>query len=297
MSIPTVVPSIPAGALSVEVEFKARPSGPLRESPSPEGTIGSAILPPIYNAEQHSTWTALFARQSAILEGRVCREYIDARASLELPATRVPHLADVNTRLEAGSGWRVIRVGGYVPEPIFFKLLANRCFPCTDFLRHPDELEYTPAPDMFHDIMGHVPLFLNPRFASFFYEWGQAGLAAESPEEIAWLGRIYWFTVEFGLINPTAHAGKNRDPEACRIYGAGIASSVGEIMHSLSPVVVKRPFDIEEIAAREFDIHHMQDTLFEIESFSELEERFVSWAADKGLLRPRSAMAPALARA
>ncbi|MCA2961070.1 MAG: phenylalanine 4-monooxygenase [Silvanigrellales bacterium] len=284
MGFSTLVPKIPEGPLSADVEFKARPSLPVRESPSPEGTIGSAIVPPQYAEEQHSTWSKMFLRQEAILQGRVCDEYIEARAHLQLPSHRVPHLADVNASLEPQSGWRVIRVGGYVPEPIFFKILANRCFPCTDFVRHPDELEYTPAPDMFHDIMGHLPLFLNPRFASFFYQWGQAGLRASTPEEIAMLGRIYWFTVEFGLINPTAHAGAKRDPAACRIYGAGIASSVGEILHSLSPAVEKRPFNIDEIAARVFDIHHMQDTLYEISTFAELEDEFVRWASGKRLL-------------
>jgi phenylalanine-4-hydroxylase len=284
MGFSTLVPKIPEGPLSADVEFKARPSLPVRESPSPEGTIGSAIVPPQYAEEQHSTWSKMFLRQEAILQGRVCDEYIEARARLQLPSHQVPHLADVNASLEPQSGWRVIRVGGYVPEPIFFKILANRCFPCTDFVRHPDELEYTPAPDMFHDIMGHLPLFLNPRFASFFYQWGQAGLRASTPEEIAMLGRIYWFTVEFGLINPTAHAGAKRDPAACRIYGAGIASSVGEILHSLSPAVEKRPFNIDEIAARVFDIHHMQDTLYEISTFAELEDEFVRWASGKRLL-------------
>lgn len=284
MGFAAQVPKIPEGPLSAEVEFKARPSLPVRESPSPEGTIGTAIVPPLYATEQHSTWAAMFEKQEAILQGRVCAEYIEARQSLQLPALRVPHLAEVSARLEPQSGWRVIRVGGYVPEPVFFKLLANRCFPCTDFVRHPDELEYTPAPDMFHDIMGHLPLFLNPRFASFFYQWGQAGLRASTPQDIAMLGRIYWFTVEFGLINPTAHAGAKRAPSACRIYGAGIVSSVGEILHSLSPKVEKRPFHIDEIAEREFDIHHMQDTLYEISSFAELEREFVRWATQRGLL-------------
>jgi phenylalanine-4-hydroxylase len=277
-------PTIPQGPLSAEVEFKAKPSHPLAESPSPEGTIGAAIIPPRYAPEQHSTWASLFQKQSEILEGRVVEDYIMARGKLQLPADRVPHLAEVSRHLERHSGWRVIRVGGYVPEPIFFKLLANRCFPCTDFLRHPDELAYTPAPDMFHDIMGHLPLFLNPRYASFFYQWGCAGLAATTAQEIAWLGRIYWYTVEFGLTNPTAHAGSQRDESQCRIYGAGIASSVGEILHCLRPEVKKRPFNIDVIAETDFDIHHMQDAYFEIESFAELESEFVRWAKGKGLL-------------
>lgn len=279
-----VVPSIPAGKLSAEVEFKARPSSPIRPSPSPEGTIGSAIQPPIYADEQHKTWAELYRRQSSILEGRVCREYLAGRALMGYPADRVPNLADLSGRLQAATGWRVIRVEGYVPENIFFKLLANKCFPCTDFIRHPTELEYTPAPDMFHDLMGHLPLITNQRFASFFHAYGLAGSAARNEEEVAWLGRIYWFTVEFGLMNPNAHNPNLRRKQDTTIYGAGIVSSVGEIPHSLSDLVKKEPFIPEVVSQRAFDIHHMQDTLFEISSFDELESEFRRWASDKGLL-------------
>lgn len=276
--------SIPTGKLSTEVEFKARPSEPIRKSPSPEGTIGRAILPPVYAEEQHSTWTELFRRQSEIIEGRVCAEYLDGREYLKYPSNRVPDLAYLSERLRQATGWQIIRVEGYVPENIFFRLLANKCFPCTDFIRHPTELEYTPAPDMFHDLMGHLPLITNPRFASFFHAYGLAGTQVKSEEEVAWLGRIYWFTVEFGLMNKNAHTPAQRTSKETTIYGAGIASSVGEIIHSLSDTVKKEPFNINLISQRAFDIHHMQDTLFEIASFEELESEFRRWASDKALL-------------
>ncbi|MEN9809451.1 MAG: hypothetical protein RLZZ488_1018 [Pseudomonadota bacterium] len=279
-----VIPQIPAGKLSTEVEFKARPSSPIMPSPSPEGTIGSAIQPPIYANEQHSTWAELFKRQSSVLGGRVCAEYLEGRRLMNYPTDRVPSLATLSERLEKATGWRVIRVEGYVPENIFFKLLANKCFPCTDFIRHPSELEYTPAPDMFHDLMGHLPLITNPRFASFFHAYGLAGSMARSEEEVAWLGRIYWFTVEFGLMNANAHKPSLRREAETTIYGAGIVSSVGEIPHSLSGLVKKEPFIPEVVSQRPFDIHHMQDTLFEIASFDELESEFRRWASDKGLL-------------
>lgn len=275
--------AMPTGPLSVDVVFKARPSLPLAASPSAEGTMGTAIRPPIYAAEQHTTWATLFAQQTAILPGRVCDEYLEGRRCMDFPANRVPHLAYASERLERRTGWRVVRVGGYVPEEIFFKILANRAFPCTDFIRHPDELAYTPAPDMFHDLMGHLPMITNPRFAAFFQEYGLAGLRARTPEQIAMLGRIYWFTVEFGLINPTAHLGSGRDPKQTRIYGAGISSSVGEIIHSLSDAVVKEPFNIDTVAATPFDIHEMQPRLFEISSFDELEKEFKRWASQQGL--------------
>jgi phenylalanine-4-hydroxylase len=202
---------------------------------------------------------------------------------MDFSSNHVPHLAYASERLERRTGWRVVRVDGYVPEDVFFKILGNKAFPCTDFIRHPEELEYTPAPDMFHDLMGHLPMITNPRFAQFFHEYGLAGLRAKTPEQVAMLGRIYWFTVEFGLINPTAHTGAKRDPNQCRIYGAGISSSVGEIIHSLSDEVKKEPFDIDRIAATEFDIHEMQPLLFEIGSFDELESEFSRWSREQGL--------------
>lgn len=278
------IPQIPAGKLSTEVAFKARPSDPISPSPSPEGTIGRAIKPPVYADEQHKTWSELYRRQSLVLEGNVCAEYMVGRDWMKYPSDRVPNLADLSQRLMEATGWQVIRVEGYVPEDIFFKLLANKCFPCTDFIRHPTELEYTPAPDMFHDLMGHLPLITNPRFASFFHAYGMAGSVAKSEEEVAWLGRIYWFTVEFGLMNPNAHKPGQRRVDDTQIYGAGIVSSVGEIPHSLSSVVKKEPFIPEVVSQRVFDIHHMQDTLFEIASFEELESEFRRWASDKGLL-------------
>lgn len=274
----------PGTTLSAEVEFKAQPSLPIKPSPSPEGTIGRQIQPPIFTQTQHDTWHALYTQQEKLLEDRVCKEYIDGRKALHYTSKTIPNLADISEQLRKHSGWQLIRVNGYVPEPLFFQMLGHKCFPSTDFIRHPHELEYTPAPDMFHDLMGHIPMFTNPRFASFFYQYGLAGLNAKSEDDIARLGRIYWFTVEFGLMNPTAHWGSKRDPNATRIYGAGIVSSVGEIPNSLSDKVKRTPFDIDFISQQVFDIHHMQEQLFEIESFDELESEFTRWAMENKLL-------------
>lgn len=274
---------MPSGKLAVDVEYKAKPSVPLRPSPSEEGTIGTDILPPIYAHEQHSTWARLYRKQDALLQGRVCKEYLEGRQKLSLPAEHVPHLAYASMMLERQTGWKICRVNGFVPAATFFQILANRCFPCTDFVRHPDELEYTPAPDMFHDLMGHLPMITNPRFAQFFHDYGLAGSRAQSQSIVDELGRIYWFTVEFGLINPTAHDGPQRNPQLSRVYGAGISSSFGEIVHSLEKAE-KIPFNITEIAAREFDIHEMQPSVYEISSFDELESEFHGWARAKKLL-------------
>lgn len=274
----------PGTKLSAEVEFKAQPSLPIKPSPSPEGTIGKKIQPPQFTQTQHDTWNALYLQQEKLLHDRVCNEYIDGRKALHYTSKTIPNLADISEQLRKHSGWQLIRVNGYVPEPLFFQMLGHKCFPSTDFIRHPHELEYTPAPDMFHDLMGHIPMFTNPRFASFFHQYGLAGLNAKSEDDIARLGRIYWFTVEFGLINPTAHNGARRDPDATRIYGAGIVSSVGEIPNSLSDKVKRTPFDIDFISNQVFDIHHMQEQLFEIESFDELESEFTRWAKKNSLL-------------
>jgi phenylalanine-4-hydroxylase len=275
---------LPKPPLSVEVEFKALPSPPTNPSPSEEGTIGKQIVAPVYKKIQHDTWAELYKQQECLLHGKVCTEYIEGRRLMNFSPHKVPHLAEASVPMEAHSGWQPIRVGGYVPETIFFKLLAAKCFPCTDFIRHPNELNYTPAPDMFHDLMGHLPLFTNKKFSSFFHKYGLAGLNAKREEEIAMLGRIYWFTVEFGLINSKAHNKIDRNQIETRIYGSGIVSSVGEIPHSLSEAVAKEEFNIEKISKTEFDIHNMQERLFEIESFIELEEEFCAWAKANRLL-------------
>ena len=126
-----IVPKIPEGPLSAEVEFKALPSVPLAPSPTPEGTIGEKIQPPVYAQEQHTTWATLFKQQQELLPGRVCNEYLQAQSLLDIETTKVPNLGKLSGNLFKHSGWQIIRVNGYVPEAIFFKLLANKCFPCT----------------------------------------------------------------------------------------------------------------------------------------------------------------------
>ena len=273
--------------LSVEVEFKAKPSHPIRPSPSPEGTTHTAIQSPEYAQEQHDTWRSLFERQGGLLSDRVCKEYIAGRDLIQFTQNTVPKLADVSANLKKHSGWEVIRVDGYVPVEVFFTILAEKRFPCTDFVRHPTEIEYTPAPDMFHDLMGHLPMFTHERFASFFHSFGLAGVNAKDPADVEALGRIYWYTIEFGLINPTALDGEKRNPALTRVYGAGIASSIGEIPFSLSDKVTKVPFSIAEIVNTPYDIHVMQNRVFEIPSFEHLEEEFYKWAVSRNLLPPR----------
>lgn len=276
---------IPRGVLSVDVEYKAKSSYPVKKSVSPEGTIGEHIAPPLYSAQQHKTWEMLLEKHAQLLtqHAYLCDEYANGVKKLNFPKTHVPNLRDMSVVLKQATGWQVIRVEGLVGPENFFKLLANKVFPCTDFIRHQDELDYTPAPDTFHDQVGHLPMITHQRFADFFHLFGLAGTRVKTPEELEWFNRIYWFTVEFGLINPTAHQSRY-DSNLSQIYGAGIASSCGEIVYCLSDKVQKKPFDPDVVAQTGFDIHHMQDLLFEISSFDELERSFYAWTARNGFL-------------
>lgn len=270
--------------LCAEVVFKAKPSPAAVMSPSPEGTVGEEIAPPIYTDVNHGTWSKMLAKQSGLVASRACPEYLEGKRLLEFPAEHVPHLADLSRRLKAISGWQIVRVSGFVLQDIFFEMLANRLFPCTDFVRHPDEIEYTPAPDMFHDLLGHLPMITNARYATFFQAFGLAGTRATKKEDLDALARIYWFTVEFGMKNRSARAGRGRSPEAMQAYGAGLCSSTQEIVHAFSEDARILRYDVDAIAAKPYDIHHVQEEYFEVASFEELEVTFTSWARKRSLL-------------
>jgi len=231
---------------------------------------------PAYSSQEQTTWATLLANQQQVLPGRACTEFMDGLSLIGFPADRIPCLAEISDRVESKTGWRLTRVDGIVPDDVFFRLLSQRYFPSTDFIRKPEEIGYTPAPDMFHDLLGHVPMLTDHRFCAFFQRFGEAGVRAfeRNHPAMEWLPRIYWYTVEFGLI---------RDSSGLRIYGSGILSSPNEVMHSLSDATEKRPFDIGAICACPYDIWHMQSTLFVIDSFTQLEAEFARWTAEQGL--------------
>lgn len=238
------------------------------------------VAVPSYSAEEHRTWATLYANQQQVLPGRACEEFLQGLEQVGFPAEHIPTLAEISDRIEKCSGWTITRVDGLVPNYEFFKLLSERIFPSTDFIRGADEIEYTPSPDMFHDLLGHAPLLVNPRFCAFFEEFGRAGVRAfeEFPDGHPardWLPRIYWYTVEYGLI-------RNRD--GLRIYGAGILSSPKEVLYSLSDGPRVLPFDLDVIASKSYDIWHMQEELFAIDSFDQLESSFYAWAQQHKLL-------------
>ncbi|GAB3245831.1 phenylalanine 4-monooxygenase [Chitinimonas naiadis] len=238
---------------------------------------------PSYTDIEHDTWAQLYANQHKVLPGRACDEFLAGLETVGFPSKRIPTLAEISDHIEQHSGWTLTRVDGLVPNYEFFKLLSQRIFPSTDFIRRPDEIEYTPSPDMFHDLLGHAPLLVNPRFCTFFEEFGKAGVAAfENPQVDPaardWLPRIYWYTVEYGLIH---------NPAGLRIYGAGILSSPKEVLYSLSDGPKKLAFDLDVIANKTYDIWHMQEELFVIDSFDQLENSFYAWAYSHGLLANR----------
>ena len=230
--------------------------------------VGEEIAYPPYSDDEHAVWRELCARQRALLPGRAADEFLTGLEALDLSRDRIPALSEVSRKLQRATGWRVARTPGLLDAHDFFSHLARRIFPCTDYVRARDELDYTPAPDCFHDIFGHTPMIMHPRFADFYQRIGEAALACKDAATEEGLTRIYWFTVEFGLV-------KNRG--GLRIYGNGIISSYGETQHSLTEKVVKKPFDPEVVAATPYDIWHFQDTLFVIDSFDHLADAFDDW--------------------
>lgn len=239
------------------------------DAPAPEG---DEIRPPEYPASDHDTWTKLFARQRTRLPGRSCREFLDGLDAMQFPEDRIPSLRDASAVLTAATGWKVARVPGLLHEEDFFAFLARRVFPSTDYIRAPHEMDYTPAPDLFHDVFAHMPMIQHAGFADFYQRMGACALRARGDDRRR-LERFYWFTVEFGLI---------ATPEGTRVYGNGILSSYAEIEHALGPNVLRLPFDPERIAEQEYDFTTMQSTLFVIDSFDELTDGFDRWARRRG---------------
>jgi phenylalanine-4-hydroxylase len=229
---------------------------------------------PDYPQSDQETWKTLYARQMASLPNRVCEEYINGVGKLNFSQDKIPSLKELSHIFYKTTGWKVARVQGLIHEQDFFGMLRRKVFPSTDYIRGKDELDYTPAPDLFHDIFGHMPLLTNANFASFYQMVGEAALNAKG-ETRKELETLHWFTVEFGLI---------KKHEGIRIYGAGIISSKEEIKHALSDTVKVISFDPDLITKQEYDVWHLQPILFAIESFHQLEDGFKQWTKRRGLL-------------
>ncbi|KAF1027475.1 MAG: Phenylalanine-4-hydroxylase [Burkholderia plantarii] len=219
-----------------------------------------------YGRVDHAVWAQLYARQTALLEARAAHAFVAGMRRLTLPADRVPTFAEVNRQLKPATGWEIVAVPGLVPSEVFFAHLANRRFPVTWWMRRPDQLDYLQEPDCFHDLFGHVPLLIDPTFADYMQAYGQAALAvADDANALALLGRLYWYTVEFGLIREPG------EPDTLRIYGAGIVSSRGESVYSLESDSPNRiGFDLERVMRTAYRIDTFQKTYFVIDDFEQL---------------------------
>lgn len=236
--------------------------------------IGDKIEYPDYPESDQESWKYLYERQMKFLPGRACDEYMEGTEKLNLTPDRIPALSDLSKVFEKTTGWKIARVPGLIHEQNFFELLRQRVFPSTDYIRGKEELDYTPAPDLFHDIFGHMPLLTNKNFASFYQKFGEAALNAEGKNRTR-LETFHWFTVEFGLI---------KKPEGMRIYGAGIVSSLGEVQSALSDKVEVRDFVPQKLVEQEYDVWHLQPILFAIDSFEHLNNGFSEWTKKIGLL-------------
>ncbi|MFL6592064.1 MAG: phenylalanine 4-monooxygenase [Luteimonas sp.] len=217
-----------------------------------------------YTAVDHDVWTQLFERQRTLLVGRASDAFLQAQDAMGMTPDAIPKFDELNNILQRTTGWTLVGVEGLLPELTFFDHLANRRFPVTWWIRKPEQLDYLAEPDLFHDLFGHVPLLMNPIFADYMAAYGRGGVKAHGigPEALVNLTRLYWYTVEFGLI---------REPGGLRIYGSGIVSSKGESLYCLDSEAPNRiGFDLERIMRTRYRIDTYQKTYFVIDSFEQL---------------------------
>ncbi|MEH3121333.1 MAG: phenylalanine 4-monooxygenase [Sphingomonas phyllosphaerae] len=231
----------------------------------PEGAAADWTIPQgwdAYTAEEHATWDTLFARQIAMLPGRVTPEFTAGLDVLRLSKPGIPDFDELSERLMKATGWQVVAVPGLVPDDVFFDHLANRRFVSGNFIRRPDQLDYLQEPDVFHDVFGHVPLLANPVFADYMQAYGQGGQRAAAMGAIDRLSRLYWYTVEFGLV---------RAGDGLALYGAGIVSSRSESIFALDDASPNRiAFDLKRVMRTRYRIDDFQQSYFVIDSFEDL---------------------------
>ncbi len=215
-----------------------------------------------YTAEDHATWDTLFARQSKLLPGRASNVWLRGLDVLKLSKPGIPDFEELSERLTKLTGWSVVAVPGLVPDDVFFDHMANRRFVAGNFIRRPDQLDYLQEPDVFHDVFGHVPMLADPVFADYLAAYGRGGQRALGLDALKYLGRLYWYTVEFGLI---------AEPEGLRIYGSGIVSSYAETRFALDdPSPNRIALDLARVMRTEYRIDDFQQNYFVIPSFEEL---------------------------
>ena len=214
-----------------------------------------------YTPEEHALYRRLFERQSKLVPRYACPEWIEAIAGLD-SAREIPNFHDVSKNLRKKTGWEIVAVPGLIPDDAFFTHLAHRRFPVTVWLRRPQEFDYIVEPDVFHDFFGHVPLLFDRVYADHLHEYGKGGLKAMRLDAVKFLARLYWYTIEFGLI---------KTPAGVRAYGAGLLSSGGELAYCVDdPKPQRLPFDLERMMGTGYLIDRYQERYFVIDSFGQL---------------------------
>ena len=214
-----------------------------------------------YSTDEHALFQRLYERQAKLVPRYACPEWIEAIATLDAGA-RIPRFDLISKKLKSKTRWEIVAVPGLIPDDAFFTHLANRRFPVTVWLRKPEEFDYIVEPDVFHDFFGHVPLLFDPVYADHLHEYGKGGLKAMRLDAVKMLARLYWYTIEFGLI---------RTPAGVRAYGAGLISSGGELAHCVDdPAPRRQPFELERMLRSDYQIDRYQTTYFVIDSFEQL---------------------------
>ncbi|MGN6691076.1 MAG: phenylalanine 4-monooxygenase [Sphingopyxis sp.] len=242
----------------------------VHETPPP-GAAADWTIPQDWDAftvDEHAMWDRLFARQSEMLPGRASEAFLRGIDVLRLEKPGIPDYRELNARLMAATGWQVVAVPGLVPDDVFFDHLANRRFPAGNFIRTPEQLDYLQEPDVFHDVFGHVPMLADPVFADYMVAYGEGGLRSLKFDALKQLARLYWYTVEFGLI---------REAGGLRIYGAGIVSSYAESVFALDSDSPNRiGFDLARVMRTDYRIDDFQQNYFVIDSLDQLLETTVN---------------------
>jgi phenylalanine-4-hydroxylase len=237
--------------------------------------VGDEIVTPKYSNQDHSNWSYLFKRQMDLLTKHASREFFDGVRILGMNENQLPSLRDLSRNMEAATGWKIARIPGLLHEAEFLGLVSERVFPSTDYIRGVDELDYTPAPDCFHDMFGHMPLLTEPDFADYYQMFGQASLNAKG-EQRTMLERLHWFTVEFGLVRRDGNNG---------IFGAGILSSKDEVGHAIDGGAELVEFSMDRVTSQDYDVWHLQPVLFVLDSFEQLVSEFKFWARKQQILK------------
>jgi phenylalanine-4-hydroxylase len=215
-----------------------------------------------YTPQEHAVWKTLFERQGKLLPGRACDEFVRGMQDLPIGPEQIPNFEQLSETLGKRTGWQIVAVPGLVPDDVFFEHLAHRRFPAGHFIRKPHELDYLEEPDVFHDVFGHVPMLMNPVIADYIQAYGEGGLRAKRLGVLEKLARVYWYTVEIGLV---------KQADGLRIYGAGIASSATETVFSVEDASPNRiGFDLERVMRTRYRIDDFQDTYFVLDHLDDL---------------------------